>query len=84
MGIHPYSLRHIRVESKVKPLKLLAKYTGILLCNERSIQHYLFFTMCFVTKATAIGYTDSQCHFKETKKQLDLFDWLFRLHFSHE
>ena len=37
----------------------------------------------FVTKATPIDYIDSKCHnYKETEKQQDLFEWLFRLHIT--
>ena len=38
--------------------------------------------MRFVTKATHISNVDSKCHIKEIEKQQDLYNWLFRLHFT--
>ena len=35
--------------------------------------------MFFVAKAMPISYINSKCHYKETERQQNLFDWLFRL-----
>ena len=55
---------------KTEALRLVSNVLlvkGLLLRNEWQVQHYtlLLNTMHFITKATPIGYIDSQCHYRQ-------------------